>query len=1158
MTVHRPRQQPTKNECPRCNVLLHYSTTFFIVLILLGTICSNTIAEPADEYATDTIVPILDEQGGPAGFVETKTFHSESHHGYFGCLYSDDLCGKDEACFDDSVFGQCVASDDAEHLLQRFDSLTPEAITLLSDEVKRLAELNLDWKDGYTQCILQTILASFKTGLEYDTTLCDWAYSQPDLKSDLRNDLKVALNDFADNVLFKQTKDDADENQQLRLTDNFIAKRNADRPKYWTKRQDDKDNPDTRFSVREEEDGGLLIEPDHNGGASVGQYPSVNIDYGGGSLPRIGSYFDYIDYDKQPDQDDDDDDLHEPPPTNIDYPIIWFDDIDDFANNNGGGGGGGHPVRTSDYFYFEDPYKGLDTSAGDSKLERVRRGYETDFEEAEDNGSEDEDTSRSEDEDTSRSSESEGEFVLPVNYPSSEGGDNEFLTRHKFDFQPSDVVDYNDNDGDGFSSYDDLYDVDDVITSPAVVHLSPPGVGGQLRRREDPSDSQKLVFNRNERLDVKKPGPYWPLSDKSYFLNQIMNEPSSENQAEGQEESESAAAPLAAAGTPSDDEFFLASPFGPRIGNSSSDDEGQAEYEMPLLATPVKDKRVFTTFNTLRARGGVQPVMLPPQQQQHPDQFVHIFLKDRFNTWDQGYNLIDAMADALGLSPQALSDRLIEDHHVQFRVDPNPQDIDARRLVEHFENNHELQKRIKSEIGVDVEEASAGTKNDYNRAYMRNRTMTYQTLLLVTASVGAAVLAAVATLLIIRWRYCRRNTHGKLTCDPLDAERGKVQEEYKQLCRDWSRSSKTPGLATDQKNPKNGVSGGSGGSSGPAAGVSGSSSVVGAAAGGSPGKTATQKLQSQDSKNSNSSTSSWSEEPTSTNMDISTGHMVLAYMEDHLKNKQRLEQEWVGLCSYEAEPCATTTAFKAENKKKNRYPDKLPYDHNRVILNAVLNASNSDYINASTVSDHDPRNPSYIVTQGPLAQTVADFWQMIWEQGCVVIVMLTRLQDNGYQLCHRYWPEEGSEQYHIFEVHLVSEHVWCEDYLVRSVYLKNTRTGETRTVTQFHFRSWPAQSVPASTKALLEFRRKVNKSYRGRSCPICIHCSDGVGRTGTYVLIDMVLNRMAKGCKEIDIAATLEHIRDQRSGMVQTRPQFEFCLMAVAEEVHAILKALLP
>merc|ERR1712038_1759388 len=283
--------------------------------------------------------------------------------------------------------------------------------------------------------------------------------------------------------------------------------------------------------------------------------------------------------------------------------------------------------------------------------------------------------------------------------------------------------------------------------------------------------------------------------------------------------------------------------------------------------------------------------------------------------------------------------------------------------------------------------------------------------------------------------------------------------EYKQLVRDWSRSSRASQGSEREQQSK----------------------------GASPNKILTRAAHNSDGSR-NSSTSSWQEEPGVNSMDISTGHMVLAYMEDHLKNKQRLEQEWVGLCSYEAEPCATTTAFKAENKKKNRYPDKLPYDHNRVILNAVLNASNSDYINASTVSDHDPRNPSYIVTQGPLGQTVADFWQMIWEQGCVVIVMLTRLQDNGYQLCTRYWPEEGSEQYHIFEVHLVSEHVWCDDYLVRSVYLKNTRTGETRTVTQFHFQSWPAHGVPASTKALLEFRRKVNKSYRGRACPIVIHC----------------------------------------------------------------------
>jgi receptor-type tyrosine-protein phosphatase N len=179
---------------------------------------------------------------------------------------------------------------------------------------------------------------------------------------------------------------------------------------------------------------------------------------------------------------------------------------------------------------------------------------------------------------------------------------------------------------------------------------------------------------------------------------------------------------------------------------------------------------------------------------------------------------------------------------------------------------------------------------------------------------------------------------------------------------------------------------------------------------------------------------------------------------------------------------------------------------------------------------------------------------MIWEQGSVVIVTLCRLQENGESVCSRYWPEEASEIYHIYEVHLVSEHIWTDDYLVRSFYLKNLKTGETRTVTQFHFLSWPQNSVPISAKVLLEFRRKVNKSYRGRSCPIVVHSSLGLGRAGAYVLLDLVLGRMNKGAREIDIAATLEHLRDQRSGLVETKSQFEFVLTAVAEEVHSILK----
>ncbi|KAM4024432.1 receptor-type tyrosine-protein phosphatase-like N isoform 3-T3 [Anomaloglossus baeobatrachus] len=315
----------------------------------------------------------------------------------------------------------------------------------------------------------------------------------------------------------------------------------------------------------------------------------------------------------------------------------------------------------------------------------------------------------------------------------------------------------------------------------------------------------------------------------------------------------------------------------------------------------------------------------------------------------------------------------------------------------------------------------------------------------------------------------------------------------------------------------------------------------------------------QPSPSSHSSTPSWCEEPVQSNMDISTGHMILsqqAYMEDHLRNRDRLAKEWQALCAYQAEPNACSTAKNDTNLKKNRNPDFVPYDHARIKLRSDNNPSRSDYINASPIIEHDPRMPAYIATQGPLSHTIADFWQMVWENGCTVIVMLSPLVEDGVKQCDRYWPDEGSSLYHIYEVNLVSEHIWCEDFLVRSFYLKNVQTQETRTLTQFHFLSWPAEGIPSSTRPLLDFRRKVNKSFRGRSCPIIVHCSDGAGRTGTYILVDMVLNRMAKGVKEIDIAASLEHVRDQRPGMVRTKDQFEFALTAVAEEVNAILKAL--
>uniref|UniRef100_A0A5S6QN52 Protein-tyrosine-phosphatase n=1 Tax=Trichuris muris TaxID=70415 RepID=A0A5S6QN52_TRIMR len=309
------------------------------------------------------------------------------------------------------------------------------------------------------------------------------------------------------------------------------------------------------------------------------------------------------------------------------------------------------------------------------------------------------------------------------------------------------------------------------------------------------------------------------------------------------------------------------------------------------------------------------------------------------------------------------------------------------------------------------------------------------------------------------------------------------------------------------------------------------------------------------SRSTNSSVSSWTEEPVHCNIDVSTGHMILAYLEDHLKTSEKLEKEWKAMENYRADQWSTAAASLPDNDGKNR-SSVLPYDQYRVTLEKSSNQHGSDYINASPICDHDPRYPVYIAAEGPSAYTATDFWQMIWEQSSLVIVNLTKLIENNEEKCFQYWPENRSEVYHAFEVHLVSEHIWCEDYLVRSFYLKNLTTQETRTVTQFHYLSWPEDGLPVNTKSLLEFRRKVNKSYRSQQSPIIVHCSDGAGRTGTYILIDMVLNRINKGVKELDIAASLEHLRDQRMCMVHSIEQFEFVLSCVADEVQAIVKAI--
>ncbi|XP_037958052.1 receptor-type tyrosine-protein phosphatase N2 isoform X2 [Teleopsis dalmanni] len=509
-------------------------------------------------------------------------------------------------------------------------------------------------------------------------------------------------------------------------------------------------------------------------------------------------------------------------------------------------------------------------------------------------------------------------------------------------------------------------------------------------------------------------------------------------------------------------------------------------------------------------------------------EYAHVVVNNPIDSWSDGVRIMNELANILHMQGY-FAYLTVQPRQVSFRVDSNnPDHKTASDIARIINDNRGVKNNILRRIGVAVKSAGVGDKTrsiedggvSSSRIELAEQgpDVTHIMVYMLAGAGAAAVIVIFVTLILIKRHDKKRDKLGGLQSGIAGAE--SCSKDYQDLCR--ARMA------------------GKGNAAEPVAG----------------GRITSLSKENDRPPSSRSSTSSWSEEPALTNMDISTGHMVLSYMEDHLRNKGRLQREWEALCRYEAEPSARDAGQQSECANLNRPGAPLPYDHSRVVLNHLANAEGLDYINASTITDHDPRAPAYVAAQGPLPTTLAHFWQMIWEQGAVVIVALCRLQENGEIACARYWPEEGAEVYHIYEVHLVSEHIWCDDYLVRSFYLKNLRTSETRTVTQFHFLSWPQSGVPPQAKALLDFRRKVNKSYRGRSCPIVVHSSTGAGRTGAYILLDLVLGRMNKGAREIDIAATLEHLRDQRAGLVATRQQFEFVLMAVAEEVHAILKAL--
>nr|XP_026695396.1 receptor-type tyrosine-protein phosphatase alpha-like isoform X2 [Ciona intestinalis] len=247
----------------------------------------------------------------------------------------------------------------------------------------------------------------------------------------------------------------------------------------------------------------------------------------------------------------------------------------------------------------------------------------------------------------------------------------------------------------------------------------------------------------------------------------------------------------------------------------------------------------------------------------------------------------------------------------------------------------------------------------------------------------------------------------------------------------------------------------------------------------------------------------------------------------------------------------------AENplhKKKNRYNNILPYDATRVCLKET--AENPDYINANYVNGYSQEH-KFIATQGPLDRTTGDFWRMVWEQECLVIVMLTNPVESGKTKCAKYWPDQGKRcRYDGYSVETVKE-VDYGSYIVRTINIEETNNEYATvlgTLQLFQYTEWPEEDVPLISTSLIQMQAKVNTTwsslFNGKQFPIVVHGSAGAGRTGAYIGFDILLDEM-ESKDQVNVFRTVLNMRKQRMDMVQNMKQYIF-LYKVMSECYAL------
>ncbi|CAH1243536.1 PTPRA [Branchiostoma lanceolatum] len=233
------------------------------------------------------------------------------------------------------------------------------------------------------------------------------------------------------------------------------------------------------------------------------------------------------------------------------------------------------------------------------------------------------------------------------------------------------------------------------------------------------------------------------------------------------------------------------------------------------------------------------------------------------------------------------------------------------------------------------------------------------------------------------------------------------------------------------------------------------------------------------------------------------------------------------------------------NTERNRFKNIIAYDNARVQLTPIPDSPGSDYIHASYMDGYSVAR-KFIAAQGPLPNTVGDFWRMMWETGSKTIVMVTNLKEKNKQKCTQYWPDSGKQTYGDIDVTLVDT-IPMVDLVTRIFLVTKEGVHGRRQVTQFHFLGWPDYGLPRSPMGLLKFHRTVATKTTSKDTPIVVHCSAGVGRTGTFITIDAMLEMMQTE-EKVDVFGFVSRMRQNRSNMVQTEAQYVFIYRALLEQ----------